>query len=74
MLVTVSIQFYKQKGINMLRTRVKNFIDELEMPVTIFCRKVRLSTTSYYKWMQGIFEFSDETAERVSDYIKKYGF
>lgn len=58
----------------MLRTRVKNFIDEFEMPITIFCRKVKLSTASYYKWKDGIFEFSDKTAERVSDYLKKYGF
>lgn len=58
----------------MLRTRVKSFIDELEMPITIFCRKVKLSTTSYYKWMQGVFEFSEETSDRISDYIKKYGF
>ena len=49
----------------MLRTRVKNFIDEFEMPITIFCRKVKLSTAGYYKWMQGVYQFSDETAERV---------
>lgn len=58
----------------MLRTRVKNFIDEFEMPITIFCRKVKLSTASYYKWKDGLFEFSDETSERVSNYLKKYGF
>lgn len=58
----------------MLRKRVKNFIEELEMPITVFCRKVNLSTASYYKWKDGIFEFSDETAERVSNFIKKYGF
>ena len=58
----------------MLRTRVKNFIEELEMPITIFCRKVKLSPASYYKWKDGYFEFSDETAEKVSDFIKKYGF
>ena len=64
-----------QKGVHiMLRTRVKNFIEELEMPITIFCRKVKLSPASYYKWKDGYFEFSDETAERVSDFIKKYGF
>lgn len=58
----------------MLRTRVKKFIEELEMPITIFCRKVKLSPASYYKWKDDYFEFSDETAERVSDFIKKYGF
>ena len=58
----------------MLRIRVKNFIDEFEMPITVFCRKVKLSTASYYKWKDSVFEFSDETANRVSDYIKKYGF
>lgn len=58
----------------MLRIRVKNFIKELGMPITVFCRKVNLSTASYYKWKDGIFEFSDETAQRVSNFIKKYGF
>lgn len=62
------------KGEKMLKTRVRKFIEEFEMPITIFCKKVKLSTTGYYKWMQGVYEFSDETAERVSNYIKKYGF
>lgn len=58
----------------MLRIRVKNFIDEFEMPITVFCRKIKISTASYYKWKDHIFEFSDETTERISDYLKKYGF
>lgn len=58
----------------MLRERVKKFVNEFEMPITVFCRKVHISPASYYKWMQGVFDFSDETADRVLKYIEKYGF
>lgn len=58
----------------MLKTRIKNFVEEFDMPVTVFCKKVGMSTTSYYKWMQGAFNFSEEREKKISEYLSKYGF
>ncbi len=58
----------------MLKTRVKKFIEEFEMPITVFSRKVGIAQASYYKWMEGAFEFSEERAEKISQYLEKYGF
>lgn len=58
----------------MLKTRIKKFVEEFEMPITIFCKKVGMSTASYYKWMNGVFNLSEERENRISEYLSKYGF
>ena len=58
----------------MLKTRIQNFLDEFQMPITVFCRHVNMSAANYYKWKSGISNFSEETEERISNYLSKYGF
>ena len=58
----------------MLRDRVQKFLDELEMPITVFCKKIEISPSYFYKWRVGKVNFSEEALQRVSDYITKYGF
>lgn len=58
----------------MLRERVQKFIDEFDMPITIFCRKIELTPDSYYKWKKGQLNFSEKTIKRISDYLSQYGF
>lgn len=58
----------------MLRDRVQKFIDEFDMPITVFCRKIELTPDSYYKWKKGQLNLSEKTLQRISDYITKYGF
>lgn len=58
----------------MLRERVKRFIEEFGMPITVFSQKVSISPASYHKWIRGAFEFSEERAEKISKYLEKYGF
>ncbi len=58
----------------MLRDRVQKFIEEFDMPITIFCRKIELTPDSYYKWKKGQLNFSEKTIKRISDYLSQYGF
>lgn len=58
----------------MLRERVRKFIEEFEMPITVFSRKVGISPASFHKWKNGAFEFSEERTEIISQYLEKYGF
>ena len=58
----------------MLKQRVKNLIADLELPITVFCRKVQISQSAYYRWMDGTINFKEETEDRVRAVLDKYGF
>ena len=57
-----------------LITRCQRFLEELGIPVTVFCKKAGLSTPSFYKWRNGELNLSDATLERIDGYLSKYGF
>ena len=50
----------------MLRERVKKFINEFGIPITVFSKNVNISPASYHKWIRGAFEFSEKRAEKIS--------
>lgn len=58
----------------MLRDRVQNFLNELEMPITVFCKKIEVSPSYFYKWRVGQVNFSEKTLQRISNFLSKYGF
>lgn len=57
-----------------LITRCQRFLEELAVPATVFCKKVELSTSSFYRWRNGELNLSDATLERIDGYLSKYGF
>lgn len=57
-----------------LVTRCRNMMAELGIPVTRFCQNINLSTHSYYLWVNGKIVLSDGRTEKISNYLKKYGF
>ena len=57
-----------------LITRCQRFLEEFGIPVTVFCKKVELSTPSFYKWRNGELNLSDATLERIDTYLAKYNF
>lgn len=54
--------------------RCNNFLNELGVPVAVFCRKVNISPTAYYMWRAGQLRLSDDTLNRIDDYLSKYNF
>jgi len=52
-----------------LKTRVKMFLEDTGAKLSIFCRKVDISTTYYYNWMKGKVEFSDAIIQRITEYL-----
>lgn len=54
--------------------RCCNFIDEFGIPITVFCRKINISTRAFYDWKSGKLTLSDNTLKRIENYIGKYGF
>jgi predicted transcriptional regulator len=54
--------------------RCCKFIAELGIPITVFCRKINISTQSFYDWKSGKLNLSANTLKRIENYIGKYGF
>lgn len=58
----------------MLKARVKRFIAETGMPVTVFCRRVSIVPSSYYRWHSGELNLAEETEARISALLEKFNF
>lgn len=54
--------------------RCETFLNELGVPVVVFCRKVDISTTAYYSWRKGFLQLSNDTLQRIDSYLKQYNF
>lgn len=57
-----------------LQQRTRNFLNELELPVTRFCRKVELSRTPLMNWLNGDAQLSQSSIERIDAFLTRYGF
>lgn len=54
-----------------LRQRVKSFINDTGATVTAFCKKIEISPTYYYKWMNNNVEFSNQLANRITIFLNE---
>ena len=54
-----------------LRERVKSFIIDTGATVTSFCKKMEISPTYYYKWMNNNVEFSDQLIIRIKNFLNE---
>ena len=53
------------------KEKTKKIIDEFQIPVAKFCRKVGISGAAYYRWQNGDLRLSEETEARIREYINK---
>lgn len=74
------IYVYKQKGqtkmINQdqLRERTKFMMKTLDYKVSCFARQIGFCRESYYKWINGTFDFGEEKAQKINEFLTRYGF
>jgi len=54
-----------------LRERVKSFINDTGATVTAFCKKIEISPTYYYKWMNNNVEFSGQLICRINNFLNE---
>lgn len=54
-----------------LRQRVKSFINDTGATVTAFCKKIEISPTYYYKWMNNNVEFSNQLLNRINNFLNE---
>lgn len=54
-----------------LREKVKSFLIDTGATVTSFCKKIEISTTYYYKWINNNVEFSDQLVSRIETFLNE---
>ncbi len=54
-----------------IRERVKSFINDTGATVTAFCKKIEISPTYYYKWINHHVEFSDQLISRINSFLNE---
>ncbi|MCM1253242.1 MAG: hypothetical protein NC321_10505 [Clostridium sp.] len=52
-----------------LKERVKMFMNDTGAKLSVFCRKVQISSTYYYAWMRGEIEPSESMSDRIRVYL-----
>jgi len=57
-----------------LLLRTNKFISELGVSRVAFARNVGTSSSTIYKWQDGIIELSEKILGRIDQYLKHYGF
>ncbi len=48
-----------------LKRRCKIMIDETEVPVSRFCRRIGISSTAYYRWQKGDLRLGENTLQAI---------
>ena len=54
-----------------LREKVKSFLNDTGATVTSFCKKIEISPTYYYKWINNNVEFSDQLISRINNFLNE---
>lgn len=57
-----------------LKSRCKEFISEIGVPTTRFCKNISISVTSYNTWQRDELELAESTLQRIDDYLTQYNF
>jgi len=55
-----------------IKEKVKSFLNDTGATVTAFCKRIDISTTYYYKWMNGNVEFSNEIINRITTFLNEF--
>lgn len=54
-----------------LKERVKSFLNDTGATVTAFCKRIEISPTYYYKWMNNDVEFSNQVVNRIEKFLNE---
>lgn len=54
-----------------LKEKVKSFLNDTGATVTAFCKRIEISPTYYYKWINNNVEFSDQLISRIKNFLNE---
>lgn len=55
-----------------LRQQTRKILKEIGIPVSVFCRKLQISDTAFYRWQNMDLKLSEQTENRIKNYINKF--
>ena len=68
---TSSSEKLSNEMLNDTRIKTHKLLKEIGIPVSVFCRKIGISQTAYYRWQTGDLRLSDEKETRIRQYVNK---
>ena len=57
---------------SLLKQQTTDTLKRVGIPTTVFCRKVGISVTAFYRWRQGDLRLSDEKVERIKAFVRQF--
>lgn len=57
-----------------LKQRCEDFLQELGLPITRFCKNIGITPQSYYRWQKGDMNLKEGREIFIDEYLKKYNF
>lgn len=54
-----------------LKKRVKSFLEDTGATVMAFCKKINISNSYYYRWINGEIEFSKDICDRINTFLNE---
>lgn len=54
-----------------LKEKVKSFLNDTGATVTAFCKRIEISPTYYYKWINNDVEFSNQVVNRIEKFLNE---
>lgn len=55
-----------------LKQQITDTLKRVGIPMTVFCRKVGISVTAFYRWRQGDLRLSDEKVDRIKTFVLQF--
>lgn len=57
-----------------LMKRCEKFFSEVELPVSVFCRKLSMSTSTFYRWRKGELDITQDRMREIDSFLRRYDF
>lgn len=57
-----------------LKERAAAFLSASGVPITKFCRRLDMATSTYYRWQSGILDLSESRLKSIDSYLNQFGY
>lgn len=57
-----------------LINRCEKFFCEVELPVSVFCRKLSMSTSTFYRWRKGELDITQDRMREIDSFLRRYNY
>lgn len=55
-----------------LQKQTRKVLKDVGIPVSVFCRRLQISDTAFYRWQNMDLKLSAETENRIQNYINQF--